>query len=604
MNKDMLRKRIDVAAGRALADTVIKGGKIVDVYSGTIIEADVAIIDGYIAGIGDYDGREIIFAKDKYIVPGFIDSHIHIESSYVTPEEISRLLVPHGTTTIIADPHEIANVCGIDGIKYMLEAAKKSSLDIKFLLPSCVPATPFENAGAVIDAEIMKENLDNSNILGLGEFMNYQGVIDCYEDDIDKISVAMESGKIIDGHAPAIMGMDLNAYASMNIVSDHECSTVDEMNKRIALGMYVALREGSASKNLRQLLRGLNDFNSRRCILCSDDRQPKTIFEKGHMENHLQICREEGIDEITALRMATLNTAECYGLTDRGAIAPGKRADIVIVEDLDKFEAKKVLIKGKIVAENGRYLRKVKRIESEKIKNTFNVKDFSVNKLRMNLSNDKVNVIGIEPGSLITKKLVEEIRINFGGEFIYNPKEDIAKISVVERHKGTGNVASGLIKGYGIKRGAIATSVSHDSHNIIVVGVNNEDMAFAVETLIKQNGGMVVVNEGNVLENMPLPIAGIMSDQSGEWVENKLKSIHNVAIDKLGVNKEIDPIMTLSFMALPVIPEVKLTDIGLFDVNKFEFIPLEVEDEEEQKIIDRACEEVYGKKLKSISLRK
>ena len=602
MDKDILRKRIDVAAGRALADTVIKGGKVVDVYSGTIKEADVAIVDSYIAGIGEYDGREIIYAKDKYIVPGFIDSHIHIESSYVTPEEISRMLVPHGTTTIIADPHEIANVCGVDGINYMLEGAKNAPLDIKFLLPSCVPSTPFEHAGAVIDAETMKGSLENSNILGIGEFMNYQGVIDCYDDVIAKLAVAMESGKFIDGHAPSILGMDLNAYAVMNIISDHECSTVEEMNERIAAGMYVALREGSASKNLRQLLKGVTDFNSRRCVLCSDDRQPKTIFEKGHMENHLQICREEGIDEITALRMATLNTVECYGLNDRGAIAPGKRADIVVVEDLDKFEAKQVFIKGELVAENGRYLKKVKRIDSVKVRNTFNVKDFSINKLKMNLSNDKVNVIEIIPGSLLTKKVKKEIRINFGGEFIYNPKDDIAKMAVVERHKGTGNVACGLITGYGIKKGAIATSVSHDSHNIICVGVNNEDMAFAIETLIKQNGGMVAVNEGKILENMPLPIAGIMSDQSGEWVEKKLKALHDAAIDKLGVNKEIDPIMTLSFMALPVIPEVKLTDMGLFDVNKYEFIPIEIEDVAEQERIDKACEEVYGKALGSISI--
>ena len=296
------------------------------------------------------------------------------------------------------------------------------------------------------------------------------------------------------------------------------------------------------------------------------------------MENHLQICREEGIDEITAIRMATLNIAECYGLKDRGAIAPGLRADITIVDDLDNFNVSKVFIEGKLVAEDGRYLRKVDRLDAKQVGNTFNVKEFSIDKLRMHLNNDKVNVIGIEPGSLVTKKLKEEIRINFAGEFIYDPNEDIVKVAVVERHKGTGNVACGLLKGYGIKRGAIATSVSHDSHNIIVVGVNNEDMAMAVEKLIEQNGGMIIVSEGKVLESMPMPIAGIMSDQSGEWVDGKLKAIHKIAIEVLGVNKDIDPIMTLSFMALPVIPEVKMTDMGLFDVNKYEFIPIEIQD--------------------------
>ena len=348
MDKDIIRKRIDVAAGRALADVVIKNGKIVDVYSGCIREEDVAIVDGYIAGIGNYDGYEIVDAEGNYIVPGFIDSHIHIESLHVTPEEVGKLLVPHGTTTIIADPHEIANVSGLDGIKYVLEATKETPLDIKYLVPSCVPSTSFEHAGATINAEMIKSPLEYDNILGLGELMNFQGVIDCHEEVIDKVVAAKEKNKLIDGHAPALYGMDLNAYACVNILSDHECSTISEMNDKISKGMYISLRQGSASRNLRDLLKGVNDFNSRRCILCTDDRQPKTIFEKGHLEEHLQICREEGIDEITTIRMATLNAAECYGLKDRGAIAPGLRADIAIVDDLDKFNVLKVFILGKI----------------------------------------------------------------------------------------------------------------------------------------------------------------------------------------------------------------------------------------------------------------
>jgi adenine deaminase len=483
---------------------------------------------------------------------------------------VGRLLVPHGTTTIIADPHEIANVSGLEGIKYVLEATKETPLDIKYLVPSCVPSTPFEHSGATIDAELMKSPLEYDNILGLGELMNYQGVIDCHEEVIDKIVTAMEKDKIIDGHAPMIKGNDLNAYSCVNILSDHECYTVEEMNDRISRGMYVALREGSACNNLRTLLKGLTDFNSRRCVLCSDDRQPKTIFEKGHMEDHLQICRNEGIDEITSLRMCTLNAAECYGLKDRGAISPGLRADIVMVEDLDKFNALKVFIKGEQVAECGIYMKDVTRSDASRVTNTFNVKYFSVDRLKMHLTNDKVNVIGITPGGINTKKLTEEVRINFAGEFVHDPKVDIVKVAVIERHKGTGNVATALMKGYGIKKGAIAISIAHDSHNIIVTGVTNEDMAFAVEELIRQNGGMIAVNNGKIIESMPLPIAGIMSDKYIEWVDEKLTAMHNAAINVLGVNDNIDPIMTLSFMSLPVIPEIKLTDMGLFDVTKFD----------------------------------
>ena len=575
--KESLKKLIDVAAGRVPADVVIKNCKIVNVFSGKISEGNIALCDGQIAGIGDYEGKEVIDAEGRYAAPGFIDSHIHIESSYVSPEEIGRLLVPHGGTTIIADPHEIVNVCGIDGLDYMMEAAKRTALDIKYVLPSCVPATPFEHAGAVINAPEMEEPITRDNILGLGEFMNFPGVIMADDMVLEKLLVAKKEGKFIDGHGPGITGKELNAYTSAGILADHECSTVEEMNDRLERGLYILLRQGSACHNLRPLLKGMTEMNSRRCLLCSDDRQPKTILHEGHLDNHLRICVEEGVDPVTAIRMATLNAAECFGLKDRGAIAPGYRADIVLLDDLKDFKVNKVFVEGKLTASEGTYLPEIEPYDISSVKGSVIVKDFSTEKLKMHLKSNKVNVIGILPGGVVTAKETAEITLDENGEFVRNPEVDIVKVAVVERHQGTGNVACGFLKGYGIKEGAVALSIAHDSHNIIVVGVSDEEMAFAVESLIAQEGGIVLVKDGKVVESMPMPIAGLMSDQSGEWVDQKLTDIHEKAFSELGINGDVEPVMTLCFMSLAVIPEVKLTDMGLFDVTTFSFIPVEAE---------------------------
>jgi len=577
MEKQELEKMIDVAMSRKSADLVIKNCKVIDVYSGTISIGDIAISDGMIAGVGTYDGPHTIDAGGAYAAPGFIDSHIHIESSYVTPEEIGRLLVPCGATTIIADPHEIVNVCGIKGMNYMLDASEETALDIKYMLPSCVPATPFEHSGAVIDAAAMAEPLKDERIIGLGEFMNYPGVIAAADSDLDKIMAAKCAGKLIDGHSPRVSGKELNAYAAAQIHTDHECATVEEMEERIARGIYVLMRQGSACHDLVNLLKGVTPFNSRRCLLCSDDRQPKTILELGHLDDHLRICVREGIDPMTALRMATLNAAECFRLYDRGAIAPGLRADIVLLHNLDDFYVKQVFIKGKLVAADGKYLLPVKRVDSGPVQNSFHVKDFSENKLKLNLKGDKVHVIDILPGGVVTGKGTAEIRRDSNGDFVHNPEEDIVKVAVVERHQGTGNVAVSLLRGYGIKEGAVALSIAHDSHNIIVVGTSDSDMTYAVEQLIAQNGGIILVKRGEVKEAMPMPIGGIMSDQSGEYVERSLIRIHEAASSELGISDSVEPVMTLCFMSLAVIPELKLTDMGLFDVTKFEFISLEAE---------------------------
>lgn len=575
--KKELKKLIDTAAGRVSADLVIKNCKIVNVFSGKIQEGDIAFSGNQIAGIGEYEGVKVIDAEGRYAAPGFIDSHIHIESSYVSPEEIGRLLVPHGGTTIMADPHEIVNVCGIAGLDYMMKAAENTVLDVKYELPSCVPATPFEHAGAVIDAEAMKEPITREGIAGLGEFMNFPGVINAAESDLDKIVVAKQEGKFIDGHGPGITGKELNAYASARIAADHECSTVEEMNDRLERGMYILLRQGSACHNLRTLIKGVTADNSRRCLLCSDDRQPKTILQEGHLDNHLRICVEEGLDPVTAIRMATLNAAECFDLKDRGAIAPGYRGDVVLLDDLKDFHVNRVFVEGELVAEEGKYLPEIKKCDIASVKGSVIVKDFSKEKFKMHLKSNKVNVIQILPGGVVTAKDIAEIELDANGEFVRNPEVDLVKVAVVERHQGTGNVACGFLKGYGIKEGAVVLSVAHDSHNIIVVGVNDEEMEFAVNSLIEQEGGIVLVKEGKVIESMPMPIAGLMSDQSGEWVDQKLTDIHEKAYEELGICGDVEPVMTLCFMSLAVIPEIKLTDMGLFDVTTFSFIPVEVE---------------------------
>lgn len=574
MKKEELKKLILTASGARKADTVIKNCKVVNVFSGKIIEGDIALCGDQIAGVGEYEGEVEIDAEGRYAAPGFIDSHIHIESSYLSPEELGMLLVPHGGTTIIADPHEIVNVLGIPGLDYMMKAAENTKLDIKYMLPSCVPATPFEHAGAVIDAEDMEDPILRDNILGLGEFMNFPGVVNADDATLDKLMVAKDAGKLIDGHSPGITGKALNAYCAARIRADHECDTIQDFEERLDNGMYVMLRQGSACKNLKSLLPAVTPENSRRVIFCSDDRQPKTILEEGHLDNHLRLCVEEGLDPVTAIRMATLNAAECFGLDDRGAIAPGYRADIVLLDDLKDFKADKVWVAGELTADQGKYLPEVIKEDITPVMSSVHLKDFSAEKFKMNLKGNRVHTIEIQPGGVVTKKSVDEIQVK-DGEFVFDPGQDIVKVAVVERHQLTGNVACGFLKGYGIKEGAVALSVAHDSHNIIVVGVSDEEMAFAVEALKEQSGGVVLVKDGKVIESMPMPIAGLMSDQSAEWVDAKLTALHEKAYEVLGVNDDVEPVMTLCFMSLAVIPELKLTDEGLFDVTKFAFIDVE-----------------------------
>ncbi|MDO4615260.1 MAG: adenine deaminase [Lachnospiraceae bacterium] len=576
MDKATLKKLIQTAHGDIEADLVIRNCKVVNVFTGEIIEGDIAVSGEEIAGVGSYHGKVEIDAGGRYAAPGFIDSHIHIESSYVSPEELGRLLLPHGGTTIIADPHEIVNVCGITGLTYMMKAAENTKMDIKFMLPSCVPSAPFEHAGAVIDAEKMKKPMKEENILGLGEFMNYPGVIHTDDDVLEKLLTAKAEGKLIDGHSPGLTGYDLTAYAAARIQGDHECADIPAMQERLRLGMYVLLRQGSACHDLLNLVGGVTSENSRRCLLCSDDRQPKTILTEGHIDRHLQMCVESGIDPVTAIRMATLNAAECFRLYDRGAIAPGYLANIVLLDDLKDFHVNRVFMHGELTAEEGTYLPEIHKQDIAAVKNSVHLKDFSKEKFRMHLKSSHVHVITIMPGGVVTKKETADIELR-DGEFVFDPKQDIVKVAVVERHHMTGNVACGFLKGYGLKEGAVALTVAHDSHNIIVVGTSDEEMETAVNLLKEQNGGIVLVKNGQRIESMPMPIAGLMSDRSGEWVSERLTAIHESARTELGIGGDVEPVMTLCFMSLPVIPEIKLTDTGLFDVPSFSFISVEAD---------------------------
>lgn len=578
MDKKALKRLIDVAAGREPADLVLKNANVIDVYQAEMISGDLAIIDGKIAGInGEYHGKETIDLKGKIVAPGFIDPHIHVESSYVTPEEFGRLLVPHGTTTVLADPHEIVNVLGLSGLDYMIEAAKETALDIRYMMPSCVPATNMENAGTVIEAADMISSFEKNQVDGLAEFMNFPGVIHAQDEVLDKLLAAKERGLRIDGHSPMVFNEELNAYAAAGIANDHECSTVEELKDRIARGMYVFLREGSVTQNLRTLLNGVTDNNYQRCVLSADDLQAKTILEKGHLDNSIRICIEEGVSPLRAIQMATINAAQCCQLTDRGAIAPGLRADLVIFSDLAQPEIEATYIEGKLVAEKGTYLPTVKRISTEKVQSSVHIDKFRKEQLKLNLTSDKARAIEVIPQEALTNEAIVSVKRDDQGQFVFDPKQDVTKIAVIERHHNTGNAFVGLLKGYGVKKGAIGLSIAHDSHNLIVTGTNDEDMAAAVKTLKEQEGGVVLIESGKIIGNMALPVAGLMSDLTGEKVAQQEAKINRLAHEVLGVSNNVDPIMTLGFMSLAVIPNLKITDIGLVDVTKFEIVPVSVE---------------------------
>ena len=580
MDRKHLQRLINVSRGRARADLRITNCHIVDVFNKEVFDSDLYVVDGLIAGFGEEwfpEALEVVDAKGAYIVPGFIDSHLHIESSHVSPAEYSRLVVPCGTTTVIADPHEIVNVCGLDGFDYMLEATENLPLSVFLQVPSCVPCTPYENSGAYLDAHEISKRIDNPRVLGLGEMMDFVGVCAAKDDVMDKILVAKNAGKVIDGHYLGF-GPRLDAYSAAGILTDHECATVQDLRDRIRRGMYVLLRQGTACHDLLNLLPGMDDKNTSRCLMCTDDCAAKTMVEIGHIDNNVRMAIGAGVDPLTAICMATINAATCYNLSDRGAIAPGRRADLLFLTSLDKdFRVQEVYTAGKHVASDRQYLVKPVHTSIEKVSGKMNIRNLSPERFDLKLSSKHVKVIELLPGSVVTKSGEAYVDLDENGCWKRND-EDIVKVAVVERHKGTGNIGLALIKGLNLRGGAIATSIAHDSHNVIVAGDNNQDMELAVRELIRLGGGMTVVKNGMVLQSVQHEIAGLMTDLPGEVVAGRLAAIIRTAQVELGIRGAVDPFMTLCFMSLVVIPEIKVTDLGLFDLKKYDFVPLEIED--------------------------
>ena len=573
--KETIMSMIDVAMGKVKAQLVFKNINVINVFTEEIYKADVAIHDGYIAGIGEYSGAVELDMEGKYICPGFIDGHVHIESSMVTPAEFARAVMPRGTTTIVADPHEIANVKGIAGIKYIIEGAENIPLDIFIMLPSCVPATPFENSGSVLKAEDLLELINHPKVLGLGELMDFPSVITCEKNIINKIVLAKNAHKMMDGHAPGLSGKELNAYILPGVRTEHECSTAEEAVERLRLGMFIMLREGSAARNVVNLLPAVNEATLSRCLFCTDDRHPEDILNQGHIDNNIRIAVQNGFDPIKAIQMATINAARCYNLPNIGAVAPGYKANVVILNNLANIDIYQVYKKGRLVAEGGKALFDLRSINDSKMRNSVNIKKMEQNSFAMGTIDGLTNVIGLMPHSLVTNKL--ELRvISKDEEYFDIDGNKLLKIAVVERHHQTGNIGLGLVKGMGLQKGAIASTVAHDSHNIVVIGDNDEDMLCAVNHLQSIGGGVCIASEGEIIHSLALPIAGLMSDLSLEEVRSKLKVMLDTAYS-MGVSREYEPFMTLAFLALPVIPELKITDLGLFDTVQYKFCSLKAE---------------------------
>ena len=565
-----LKERIRIASGDGTADLLIKNGRVVDVFSGQIEKKDVAVFGGVIVGFGDYRAKKTIDVKGDFLCPGLIDGHVHIESSMLTVPEFARAVLPNGTTSVVIDPHEIANVRGKEGIRFMAESARNVPLNVFLMLPSCVPATHMETSGAILKANDLKPLLKEPWATGLAEMMNFPGVIFRDPEVLKKIEMAR--GKRIDGHAPMLSGKGLYAYLTAGIRSDHECTTAKEAKEKLKNGMWIMVREGTTARNLRDLIPLVIPKNSRRFLFVTDDRHPKELIEEGHIDSMVRQAIRWGLDPILAIQMATLNSAEYFRLDDLGAIAPGYRADIVTFDHLGRFQIKKVFKDGKLVAENGRMLLPpLRKAKGPGPKGSVRIKPLKKDAFLLRSDQPVVKIIQLIPGQIVTKKVTKKILLKEGVAYP-DIKEDILKIAVVERHKATGNVGIGFVQGFGLKKGAIGSSVAHDSHNLVIVGTNDQDMIKAAETIQTMKGGLTVVLNGKVLASLSLPIAGLMSDASVDQVNLRLQGLHRAA-KNLGC-KIPDPFMTLSFLSLPVIPELKITDKGLVDVNQFKFVPL------------------------------
>ena len=565
-NQFSLPEKIAYALGEKPCDLLVKGGKLVNALSGEIHDADIAIANGYVIGFGNYEAKRTIDASGLYIAPGLIEGHIHIESAMLSPSQFARAVAPRGTAAVVCDPHEIANVLGTDGIKYMLEASEGLPVDIFVMMPSCVPATHLENAGASITAEDISNFLTAypERILGLAEMMNFPGVL--FRDPSVLAKLEAARGRLIDGHAPMLSGNGLSAYILAGPRSDHESTNLEEAREKLRKGMRLMIREGTAERNLEDLAPVINEFNASQISLVSDDRHPQDLLEKGHLDYSIRKAISVGVHPIRAIQMASINTARFYGLEGRGAIAPGYRADFILLSDLENFKIKEVYLGGENVAELS-----FEPKEHDRPGNTMHISALSEKSFKVKAGGEKLLAIEHIRGQIITGKTEAAPKI-IEGFAEADPEGDLAKIAVLERHKATGNVGVAFVKGLGLKRGAIAGTVAHDSHNLIVIGMNDRDMLAAANEVVKIGGGFAAALEGKTLASLPLPIAGLMSDRGLEEVANSLNRL-NETVDTLGENLD-HPFMAMSFLALPVIPKLKLTDRGLVDVEKFDFIDM------------------------------
>jgi len=566
----MLKDIIKTARGQQKADLVLLNANMINVFSLEIIKTDIAILGDTIVGIGSgYVGRKEVDLNGLYVSPGFIDAHVHIESSMVEVPQFTRAVLPLGTTSVIADPHEIANVLGYEGIRFMMESSKYNPLNVFFTLSSCVPSTSLETAGSELRAFDIFPFLREKWVVGLAEMMNYPGVLNADPDVLDKLKIV--NGKRIDGHAPGLSGADLNAYIAAGVQSDHECTTVDEAREKLRLGMVIMIREGTGTKNLKALLPLVTPDNERRLLFCTDDRHPNDILNEGHINYMIKTAVKNGIEPARAIRMATLNTAEYFGLQKLGAVAPGKTADLVVFDDFENMNIKRVYKNGELAVLDGVPVYEPPTRAKVAVRSSVNIRWLEGDEFKIPAKGKRARVVGIVPDQIVTESLEFDVKTQ-DGLVLSDVERDILRFYVVERHRASGNIGKGLIKGFGLQSGALATTIAHDSHNIIVVGVSDQDIFKAVSTINKLGGGIVVANEGKVLDAIELPIAGLMSNKPLEFVSTRMSELI-AAVHSLGVTLK-DPVMTLSFMALPVIPSLKLTDCGLVDVGAFEHVGL------------------------------
>lgn len=569
ISADEMKALLAVARGDAPADLLLTGGKLVNVLSGEIYPAEIAILGSRIAAVtakaGEYAARQTIDLAGEYITPGFIDGHVHIESSLLLPAEYANAVLPHGTTAVVSDPHEIANVHGMEGIRFMLEASEGLALRVFVMLSSCVPATHMETSGACLTASDLGQLVGEPRVLGIAEMMNYPGVAGGSDDMVQKALLGHTSRMPVDGHAPVVRGRTLQAYIAAGVTSDHESVSADEALEKLRLGMQVLIREGSTAKNLDALLPIVNKRTARFCSWATDDKQPDDLQRQGHIDHSIRRAVALGLHAVTAIQMATVNTARHYGLRDLGAIAPGCLADIVTLADLGDIRVTRTFAGGRLVAENGVMVEQQSN-PSTPPRCVVSSTGLSESSFRIAAEGERARVIGVVPEQIVTRSLVKKIEQR-DGEVVASTSRDILKIAVVERHKGTGNVAAALVKGFGLHEGALASTVAHDSHNIVVVGVTDAEMLLAARTVAEMGGGICAVRGGEVLARLPLPVAGLMSDQPLEFARAGMESLLDAA-KALGCPLE-NPYMQMAFLALPVIPELKLTDMGLVDVPSF-----------------------------------